>query len=73
MLSEYFLTVENIFAIGLNTSVLGIVAMGQMLCILSSDFDLSVGNTACITGIMIFPAPELPMQIILGTTASAGL
>lgn len=51
-LSEYFLTVKNIFSIGLNISVLGIVAIGQTLCILTSDFDLSVGNTAAFTGIM---------------------
>lgn len=53
MISEYFLTVKNIFAIGLNISVLGIVAIGQTLCILTSDFDLSVGNAAAFTGIII--------------------
>ena len=52
LLSPYFLTVKNIFAIGLNISVLGIVAIGQTLCILTSDFDLSVGGAACFTGIM---------------------
>ena len=52
LLSPYFLTVKNIFAIGLNISVLGIVAIGQTLCILTADFDLSVGGTACFTGIM---------------------
>lgn len=53
MLSDYFLTVKNIFSIGLNISVLGIVSIGQTLCILTSDFDLSVGNAAAFTGIMI--------------------
>lgn len=53
LLSEYFLTVKNIFAIGLNISVLGIVSIGQTLCILTSDFDLSVGNAAAFTGIMV--------------------
>lgn len=52
ILSPYFLTVKNIFSIGLNTSVLGIVAIGQTLCILTADFDLSVGGAACFTGIM---------------------
>jgi ribose transport system permease protein len=51
-LSGYFFTLRNIFSTGLNTSVLGIVAIGQTLCILTSDFDLSVGNTAAFTGIM---------------------
>lgn len=52
-LSTYFLTVKNFFAVGLNTSVLGIVAIGQTLCILGGDFDLSVGNTACFAGILL--------------------
>lgn len=52
LLSPYFLTVKNIMSIGLNTSVLGIVAIGQTLCILTSDFDLSVGNAAAFTGLM---------------------
>lgn len=52
MMSQYFFTVKNIFAIGLNISVLGIVAIGQSLCILTADFDLSVGNAAAFTGIM---------------------
>ena len=53
ILSEYFLTIKNIFAIGLNIAVLGIVAIGQTLCILTSDFDLSVGGAAAFTGIMM--------------------
>ena len=51
-LSPYFLTAKNIMSIGLNMSVLGIVAIGQTLCILTSDFDLAVGNTAAFTGLM---------------------
>ncbi len=53
ILSDYFLTIKNIFAIGLNIAVLGIVAIGQTLCILTSDFDLSVGGAAAFTGIMM--------------------
>lgn len=53
LLSEYFLSIRNILAIGLNISVLGIVSIGQTLCILTSDFDLSVGGTAAFTGIVI--------------------
>jgi ribose transport system permease protein len=51
-LSAYFFTLKNLFSLGLNTSVLGIVAIGQTFCILGSDFDLSVGNTAAFTGIV---------------------
>jgi ribose/xylose/arabinose/galactoside ABC-type transport system permease subunit len=51
-LTAYFFTLKNLFSLGLNTSVLRIVAIGQTFCILGSDFDLSVGNTAAFTGIM---------------------
>ncbi|MGN0356201.1 MAG: ABC transporter permease [Muricoprocola sp.] len=51
--SPYFLTIKNIFSILLNISVLGIVSIGQTLCILTSDFDLSVGGAACFTGVMM--------------------
>lgn len=51
-LTPYFLTVKNIFSIGLNVAVLGIVAIGQTLCILTADFDLSVGGTACFSGVI---------------------
>lgn len=52
ILSPYFFTIRNVFNIGLNIAVLGIVAIGQTLCILTADFDLSVGGIACFTGIM---------------------
>lgn len=52
MLNRYFFTVKNIFAIGLNIAVLGIVSIGQTICILTADFDLSVGGAACFTGIL---------------------
>lgn len=83
-LSPYFLTVKNFFAVGLNTSVLGIVAIGQTLCILGGDFDLSVGNTACFAGIMLgylcspqFSSFALPygiaLSIVLVAVAAVGL
>lgn len=51
--SPYFLTIKNVFSILLNISVLGIVSIGQTLCILTADFDLSVGGAACFTGVMM--------------------
>lgn len=67
ILSDYFLTIKNIFAIGLNIAVLGIVAIGQTLCILTSDFDLSVGGAAAFTGIMMgFFFPENGVFLFAG-------
>ena len=66
ILSPYFLTMKNIFSIGLNTSVLGIVAIGQTLCILTADFDLSVGGAACFTGIMFgFFASKAGLPVVV--------
>jgi ribose/xylose/arabinose/galactoside ABC-type transport system permease subunit len=68
MLSDYFFTLKNLFSIGLNISVLGIVAIGQTLCILTSDFDLSVGGAACFTGVVIgvlFEKMGLPYGVAL--------
>lgn len=80
LLSPYFMTVKNIFAIGLNISVLGIVSIGQTLCILTSDFDLSVGNAAAFTGIMLgffferMGIPYLPAFILaIGVAVLIGL
>ncbi len=53
LVSPYFFTLKNILSLFLNVSILGIVAIGQTLCILTSDFDLSVGNAAAFTGIMM--------------------
>ena len=66
LLSAYFMTVKNIMSIGLNTSVLGLVAIGQTLCIITSNFDLSCGNTAAFTGFMsafFFQNMKLPFAV----------
>lgn len=66
--SPYFLTIKNVFSILLNISVLGIVSIGQTLCILTADFDLSVGGAACFTGVMMgvfFSKAGLPYGVAL--------
>lgn len=52
-LSPYFFTLKNFYAVGLTISVIGIVCIGQTLCILTRGFDLSVGFTAAFCGILI--------------------
>jgi ribose transport system permease protein len=51
MLSPYFLTIENLFAIGLQMSVVSIMAIGQMMVIISGGIDLSVGSVMAVSGI----------------------
>ena len=52
-LTPNFLSVKNFYAIGLTLSVVGIICIGQSLCILVRGFDLSVGSVAALAGIMI--------------------
>lgn len=51
LLSPYFLTVDNLFAIGLQMSVVAIMAIGQMMVIISGGIDLSVGSVMALSGI----------------------
>jgi ribose transport system permease protein len=59
LLSPYFLTVGNLSEITLQTAVIGIIAAGQTLVILSGGIDLSVGSVFACSGIaggLIFQA-----------------
>lgn len=51
-LSPYFLTVENIFAIGLQMAVIAIMAIGEMMIIIAAGIDLSVGSVLALAGII---------------------
>lgn len=51
LLSPHFLTVDNLLAIGLQMSVVAIMAIGQMLVIISAGIDLSVGSLLALSGV----------------------
>src|SRR4030042_6489861 len=51
VLSPYFMTVENLFTIGLQMSVVAVMAIGQMMVIISGGIDLSVGSILAVSGI----------------------
>jgi ribose transport system permease protein len=51
-LSPYFLTVGNISEITLQTAVIGIIAAGQTLVIISGGIDLSVGSVFACAGVV---------------------
>ena len=50
-LSPYFLTVGNISEITLQTAVIGIIAAGNTLIIISGGIDLSVGSIFACSGV----------------------
>jgi ribose/xylose/arabinose/galactoside ABC-type transport system permease subunit len=51
LLSPYFFTVSNLSEITLQTAVVGIIAAGETLVILSGGIDLSVGSVFACSGI----------------------
>ncbi len=51
LMSPYFFTVANLSEITLQTAVIGIIAAGQTLVILSGGIDLSVGSVFAASGI----------------------
>ena len=51
LLSPYFLTMDNLLAIGLQMAVVAIMALGQMMVIISSGIDLSVGSVMALSGV----------------------
>ena len=52
LLNEYFFSIRTFYSVGMTLSVIGIICIGQTLCILTGGFDLSVGEVAAFTAIL---------------------
>jgi ribose transport system permease protein len=77
-LTPYFLKLSNLLSVGRGIANLGIVAIGQTMCILTGGFDLSVGGTAALAGIVsaYFTSPafgNLPYGLALAIALSVSL
>ncbi len=75
-LSPYFLTFGNISEITLQTAVIGIIAVGQTLVILSGGIDLSVGSVfACsaVVGGLVFQATSNLFLCLTATLLAGGV
>ena len=63
VLSEHFLTAQNIFNLLRQLAPLALVSIGMLLVILTGGIDLSVGSVAAIGGMMVAMAmPTLPFD-----------
>jgi ribose transport system permease protein len=76
--SPYFLTSNNLFNIGVQVSVVAIIAVGQTLVILTAGIDLSVGSVAGLGGIlgsMAIAKAGLPIipGVMIGVLAGAAV
>lgn len=76
LMSPYFLTTNNIFNILDQSVVVGIVAVGMTLVILTGGIDLSVGSVAGMTGIVLGLALQqmpIPIAIFCAILTGAGI
>ncbi|BDU45731.1 ABC transporter permease [Vibrio nigripulchritudo] len=77
-LSEYFLTVNNLTNIVLQTSIVAIVAFGMTYAILLAGIDLSVGSIVALTGLVLvvgltYGLPfSLMLPVALGVSVLCG-
>lgn len=73
LLSPYFLTQNNIFNILDQSVVIGIVAVGMTLVILTGGIDLSVGSVAGLTGIILGLALQsMPISVAIAVAVLSG-
>lgn len=63
LLSPYFLTGRNLTNLGFQTAIVGVLALGQLLVILTRGIDLSVGSVVALAGVV--------GGIVAGGTASS--
>lgn len=63
LLSEHFLTVQNLFNLLRQLAPLALVSIGMLLVILTGGIDLSVGSVAALGGMAVAMAmPALPFE-----------
>ena len=72
--TENFLTVQNILTILLQISVIGIVAIGQTMVMITAGIDLSVGSIVGLSGVtaalgMASLGLSIPVAVLLGVAA----
>ncbi len=78
ILSPQFRTAHNLQNVAYRTAVVGIIATGQVLVILTAGIDLSVGSVAALAGVVacllmkLWGVPAVP-GILAGTAVGLGI
>src|SRR5689334_25178292 len=75
-LSGNFLTGQNLLNVARQSTFLAIVAMGQMLALLTGGFDLSVGKTLAITsvvGALVMAGAKASFPEAVGVAVALGM
>jgi ribose transport system permease protein len=76
LLSPYFLTERNLTNLGFQASFVAILALGQLLVILTRGIDLSVGSVvglAGVLGLLVSGSGALTVAVFAATGAAVGL
>lgn len=75
IISPEFRTPENVKSVTYRTAVIGIIAVGQLLVILTAGIDLSVGSVAALSGVAAcltmkdLAMREFPFAVLIGSLA----
>ena len=51
--AEYFLTLNNLLTVGLQTAVIGVIAVGMTYVVITGGIDLSVGSILAFSGMVV--------------------
>ena len=77
VVSPYFLTATNLLNIGRGIAIVGIVAVGETIVIISGGFDLSVGSTMAAAGMaagyLVTQGIPLPIAFAVALAIGAGV
>jgi ribose transport system permease protein len=75
--SAEFLTADNMANLARQVAIFGIIAVGQLLVILTAGIDLSVGSvlglTGCVTAQLLVEGMPVPLAIVVGLLVGIGL
>ena len=74
--SDEFLTGDNLANLARQVAIFGIIAVGQLLVILTAGIDLSVGSvlglTGCVTALLLVDGVPIPIAILAGLAVGVG-
>ena len=75
--SDEFLTTDNMANLARQVAIFGIIAVGQLLVILTAGIDLSVGSvlglTGCVTAQLMVEGMPVPLAIVVGLLVGIAL
>lgn len=70
LIAPQFLTMNNMISLGLQVTSVGIVACTMLLCLAAGDFDLSVGSSLALGGMVAVLVANATGSLLLGTVAA---